>query len=163
MEDEKMIHNALIRYIWVWVGSLLYYNAIECFLIADVFRHSDWGRIPFMNMKLAFIIYPIIVYLVCCFNQIQSRPIRITLQSVLCILYSSVVIYINMTKFPTKTWAIVAISISCIVICILIDKKINTIIHIDDIKQVNSFLYQLFCFIILIAIICTAFCHSYIV
>lgn len=158
-----MIHKTLQRCILVWIGSLLYYNAIECILIADMYRHFDMYRIPVMNMKLAFIIYPIIVYLACSANRFQSKSIRLALQPALCIVYSSVVVYFNIPIFPLKTWVIVVISFSCIIICIWIDKKINTTIHIDNEKHMNWLFSVFFCFLIIMAIVCTAFCHSYMI
>ena len=158
-----MIDKKNIRYLIVWIGSLMYYNAVECFLIIDHYGHIYNYHHPIMDMKVAFITYPVISYLSCCLDRVDSKAIYYSILSVLCLVYSSIVVYFNISHFPNKTWMVLLIFFICSIATVWIEKKLNKTIPSADVKLGNRSFSVIFSLLIIIAVICTAFCHAYLI
>ena len=163
METIIKKNNIHIKLFISWIVSLVYYNAVECFLVIDRIWHIDILRYTYMDMGVAFVIYPVIVYLVCLLDKIDSKKIYYSTILLLCFVYSFVVVYFNISHFPRKTWIVIAIFFCSIIVCV----KINKIGKSIAIKKRDLFGNQvwpaLISILIVAAIVITALCHAYII
>lgn len=163
MEPKIKTNNNHIRLFTSWIASLVYYNAVECFLFIDRFWHIDILRYTYMDMGMAFVIYPVIAYLVCFLDKIDSKKIYYSTMLLLCFVYSFVVAYFNISHFPRKTWIVIAIFFCSIIVCV----KINKIGKCIAVKKRDLFGNQvwpaLISLLIVATIVITALCHAYII
>lgn len=163
METKIKTNNNHIRLFILWIMSLVYYNAVECFLVIDRIWHIDILRYTYMDMRIAFVIYPVIAYLVCFLNKIDSKKIYYSTMLFLCLVYSFVIVYFNISHFPIKTWIVLAIFFGSIIGCIKID-KIGKGIAIRKRELFGNPVWPaLISLLIVVAIVTTALCHAYLV
>ena len=163
MEKSIKISKNYKRLFHVWVVSLIYYNVVECLLVIDRLWHIDIIRYTYMDMRAAFALFPIISYLVFSLYRINSKKIYYSILFVLCFVYSFVVAFFNLSLFPIKTWAVWAVFFSSVFVCVEIDKR-GVCIAVNKKDQFENPVWAaLLSILMVIVIIITALCHSYMV
>ncbi len=127
MAQNFPLNKSLIKLLLLWIVSLLYYNAIESFLVIDRLGHLVLMRYPLMNLRIAFVVYPMIVCFAFFINETKSKALYYSLLSVSCLAYSYIVVYFNVSQFPIKTWIIILIFICSIIVCVFFNNRIEQI------------------------------------
>ncbi len=155
----------LSRSILVWIVSILFYNAVECLMIVDwfwdIYHNCTYCRYTNMNMKVAFVSYPVIAYIVCSIDKIDSKVLYYSILSVLCIVYSSIVVYFNISLFPIKTWIVLAVFIISIILIICTKRLLCTAkCRIDKIFKIRPY-HVIITYLVIFATIGTALCHAF--
>lgn len=163
MDKGTMTRNSTITYILIWLMSIMYYNVNECIIYLDYYQHIGIYHYHSLDMKVPFMIYPVLLYLVCYTRKIDVKIVYFGVLLALCLLYSYIVIFFNLQYFPIKTWGILCVFFSSVLAYVWIDNKIKQFVSLGQEGMGNCKFSGLFSLVIIIAIVCTAVCHSLIV
>ena len=163
MGKGVLTHNSTITYILIWIISILYYNVNECIISLDYYWHIGNYHYHSMDMKMPFLIYPVVLYLVGLSKKIDVKIVYFGILLVLCLFYSYIVIFFNLQFFPIKTWCLLCVFVSSVAAYAWIDKKITKAVSLCQEGKFNWVYSGLFSLVIIVAIVCTAVGHSLIV
>ena len=166
MEKNYSLNANNRKLIIILIALSLYYNFVECFITLDRLRHISLIRYPMMNLRLAFAIYPIIAFYIFIGSKIINKTIYYSALFVICAFYSTIVIQQNISHFPIKIWGVFLIFVISVFVCVFINYRIDDFFscHKNEIIKKNKSLWNVFLSaLIIIAIIITTICHTYII
>lgn len=163
MEKNFSLTPKQVKLLLLWIVSLIYYNTVECFIVFDRLRHIENMHYQYMNMRVAFLTYPIMVFFAIFFYKRTTNIVYYSGLFILALAYTYIVVYLNVPYFPFKTWFILLLFWGSITMCIFINKKIeklNIKRQINGQKQGLSFLITILISCIIAA---TIICHFYMI
>ena len=158
-----MMNKNLLRLLLLWTASLMYYNAVECLIVVDTLVHRYNYHHPHMDLTVAFVLYPVVAYLGCIVNKVRSKGVYYSVLSAICLAYSSVVIFFNLSYFPFKTWLVLLVFISSFLAYVWIDGRNSRAISNTKCPSPSMVANTLISLLIVIAIVCSALGHAYLV
>lgn len=163
MGTEFSLNKTHLKLFMLWIAILMYYNTIECFLVIDRLRHLEIIRYPIMNMRITFILFPIISCFTFFFKKKYSKILYYSLLTVLCLAYSYVIILSNIVHFPIKTWGIIILFVCNMIVDVFLNNVFDNGFFLEKSPFLNRLLAALLSFSVITAIIITVVCHTYIV